>query len=77
MYVEFPKVPYEMGEHVLAYIHGMDNEGVEGTVYDGRYECLSIDTFTIQLLIEFQNRERLWVDMSKLESLDNELQDIE
>ena len=77
MYVEFPKVPYEMGEHVLAYIHGRDNEGIEGIVYDGRYECLSIDNFRIQLLIEFQNRERLWVDMSKLESLDNELQDIE
>lgn len=77
MYVEFPKVPYEMGEHVLAYVHGRDNEGVEGTVYDGRYEYHSVDTFTIQLLIEFENRERLWVNMSKLESLEDELQDIE
>ena len=74
MYVEFPKVPYEIGEHILAYIHGRDNEGVEGTIYDGRCECLSVDTFKLQLLVEFQNRERLWVDMSKLESLDNELQ---
>lgn len=79
MYVEFPKVPYEIGEHVLAYVHGRDKEGfeVEGTVLSGRYEHCSVDTFTIQLLIEFQNRERLWVNMSKLESLDNELQGIE
>lgn len=77
MYVEFPKVPYEIGETVMAYIHGRDNEGAEGTVYDGRCQMTSEDTYKIQLLIEFRNKERLWVDMHNLEYVEYEQQDSE
>lgn len=69
MYVEFPKVPFDIGETVMVYRHGRDNEGTEGTVYDGRCQMITEDTYIIQLLIEFRNRERLWVEMHLVEKV--------
>ena len=69
MYVEFPKVPYDIGEEVIVFMHGKDEVSNYGTVIDGRCEAVDKNTFSIQLLIEFNNRERLWVDMNLVEKV--------
>lgn len=79
MYIALPEVRFMTYDKVKVYIDG--NTGklpIDATVYDGRYiKVDGEDTFQIQLLVEFLDKERKWVRLNNIEVIpESERQDM-